>query len=108
MVETLYSIVSPHVYGVSYKGFGNIQSKERKREQSLVDSAHHDTSIFFPVRDIAVVSKSRAHVPSQQTPADSPDKGKEAINRNIKVWFQAHAAVQDNGDCQRRDREERS
>ena len=84
----------------------NIQSKEGKREKSLVDAADHDTSIFFPVLDIAVVPQRRAHVPGQQTPAHKPDQGKESINRNVEIGSEADAAVQDYGHGQGCDRKE--
>ena len=86
----------------------NIQSKEGKREKSLVDPTDHDTGIFLPVLDIAVVPQRRAHVPGQQTPAHKPDQGKESINRNVEIGSEADAAVQDYGHGQGCDRKERS
>ena len=85
----------------------NIQSKEGKREQSLVNPADHNTSIFLPVLNIAVVPESRAHVPGQKAPANEPNQCKEAINRNVEVRSETDAAVQDYSQGQGRDREER-
>jgi hypothetical protein len=87
--------------------FKNLQSKEGKREKRLINPAHHNSSILLPVRNIAVVLQRRAHVPGQKAPADSPDKGKEAINRNVEIGPEADAAVQHNSHGQCRDGEER-
>ena len=103
-------LVALRSFGVTTvaRGFKkNIQSKEGKREKRLIDPAHHNTSIFLPVLNIAVVPESRAHVPGQKAPADSPDEGKEAINRNVEIGPEADAEVQDNSYGQRRDGEER-
>ena len=103
-------LVALRSFGVTTvaRGFKkNIQSKEGKREKRLVDPADHDTSIFFPVLNIAVVPQRRAHVPGQKAPAHSPDKSKEAINRNVEVRSESDAAVQDYSHGQGRDGEER-
>lgn len=85
---------------------GHVQSKQGEGEQRLVNPADHDTGVFLPVLNIAVMSQSRAHVPSQETPAHDPEKGKEAVDGDVEVWFQTDAAVQDYGDAERGDREE--
>ena len=102
-------LVALRSFGVTTvaRGFKkNIQSKEGKREKRLIDPAHHNTSIFLPVLNIAVVPESRAHVPGQKAPANEPNQCKEAINRNVEVRSEADAAVQDYSQGQGRDREE--
>lgn len=90
------------------KGFKkNLQPKKRKREKRLVNPADHNTSIFLPVLGIAIILQCRTHVPGQKAPADSPDQGKEAINRNVEIRSKANAAVQDDSHGQRRDGKER-
>jgi hypothetical protein len=59
--------------GMTKKCKKNIQPKEGKREKRLVNPAHHNTSIFFPVLNIAVILQRRTHVPGQKAPADSPN-----------------------------------
>ena len=73
MVEILCETVSNHDCGSAARHVGDVQPKECKREESLVDPADHDTSILFPVRYIAVVLQSRTHIPSQKAPADRPN-----------------------------------
>jgi hypothetical protein len=58
------------------------------------------------VLDIAVVGQSRSHVPCQQTPANSPDQSQKAVDRDVEIWFEADAAVQDYGESKGGDREE--
>lgn len=84
----------------------NVQAKERKREQRLIDAADHDSGILLPVLDIAIVRERRAHPPRQKSPADSPDQSQKAVDGDVEVWFEAHAAVQDYGHGQCGDGEE--
>lgn len=98
MVEILHESVSGlavELLAVAREFEKNIQSKESKREKRLVNPADHNASIFLPVFNIAVIPQRRTHVPGQQTPADGPDQGKEAINRNVEIGPEADATVQD-------------
>jgi hypothetical protein len=83
----------------------DVQSKEGESKERLVDPADHDARVLLPVLDIAVVSQGRSHVPSQKTPAHSPDQSQEAVDRDVEIWLEAYAAVQDDGESKSSDGE---
>jgi len=76
----------------------DVQPKESKSEEGLVDPADHDACILLPVLDVAIVGQGRSHVPSQQTPAHSPDQSQKAVDCDVEVWLEPDAAVQDYGE----------
>lgn len=82
------------------------QAQESKREQRLVNPANHDSGVFLPMLDIAVMRERRAHPPRQQRPTNSPKQSQQAIDSKIEVRLEAHAAVQDNSHSECSDGEE--
>jgi hypothetical protein len=41
------------------------QSNQCECEQCLVDSAHHDSNIFIPMPNVALVRQCAGHIPGQ-------------------------------------------
>lgn len=87
-------------------GGKNSQSEKSKREQRLVYPTNHNTSVFAPVLDIAVVQERGAHVPSKQTPAYNPKKSEKTVDGEVEVRFEPDEAVQHDCDGEGEDGEE--
>jgi len=108
IVQTVHAefvVVSADVEVEAESCEGRDKSKEGESKERLVDPADHDARVLLPVLDIAVVSQGRSHVPSQKTPAHSPDQSQEAVDRDVEIWLEAYAAVQDDGESKSSDGE---
>jgi hypothetical protein len=92
--------------GISHGTGASVQAEQREGEQSLVDPAHHNSSVLVPMRLVAHVRQCSAHVVREHTPAQRPEQRKHAVDREVQAWVEADAAVHDNREEQGCDGEE--